>query len=100
MNDWACLTCRRAYAKGQPNQICGDCRRHMAYGVIVYACVGNGVGLEVLDALSTLMGTATRLRRQHNREVFDEQREAHRDASAAYSEGLAHGQGHSRGDVL
>lgn len=89
--DWRCLVCRRSWAKGQPDQTCSDCRRHVAYGVIVAACVGNGVGYDVLDALATVMGTTTRLRRQHNRELMDEQRAAQHDVRDAYVEGLENG---------
>lgn len=93
---WSCRVCHRAYAKDQPDRVCADCRRLQAYGVLVDACVGNGFGYDVLDAIATLMGTTTRLRRQHSRELMDEQRGAQRDAREAYHDGLDHGRQEGR----
>lgn len=95
--DWRCRVCRRAYA---PNATCVDCQRLQAYGALIAFVLDEhqvpgrltAQGCDLLDAVASLMGSVTRLRRQHNREVSDEQRDAQRDARSAYHEGFVEGQ--------
>lgn len=47
--------------------------------------------LDALEAISDLLGEQQRTRRAHTRELLDEQREARRDARAAYQDGLING---------
>lgn len=108
MSTWACTVCRRNYAKGQADQVCLDCQRLTSYGAIVdvldalwRGAIAGGTAdyrrqlalrrLEALDALAAVMGTTTRLRRQHNRELLDEQLAAQRDSRAAFDDGIAQG---------
>lgn len=94
--DWLCVHCRRNHAQGHPEGLCVDCLRHRAYGVIIANAIGNGHGYDVLDALATLMGTVTRLRRAHNKEMADEQREAARGALDSYASGRIDGRSEGR----
>lgn len=93
--DWRCVVCRRLYAKNEPDRTCSECRRHLAYGVLVELIVDSAMSgaaeCDALNALATVMGTATRLRRQFNKDLRDEQRAAQRDARDAYADGQANG---------
>lgn len=101
MSSEFCRHCRRVWVP-QPLDLCGDCRRHQAIGVVVLAVLelraSNPLAfLTALESVSELLGVVTALRRQHNREIFEEQRGAQRDARAAYDEGRLEGT-RERGD--
>jgi hypothetical protein len=91
-----CRICHRNWNFSPQEQPCEECLRLIAYGVLVDACLAHW-NLTALEALSRLMGTTTRLRREHRKEMFAEQREAQRGARDAYSEGVDVGR-HERSD--
>lgn len=67
--------------------------RLRAYGRIVEALAGPSridqidVRLDALDAVADLLTDDVRIRRAHNREMIDEQREAQRAVRDAHTEG-------------
>lgn len=88
-----CQTCRYRYSQ-DVTKPCSECHRHLAIGVLVQMLIWNKPGralspgeLTALDAIADLMGTATRLRREHNRELREESKAAQQDSRDAYQEG-------------
>ncbi len=72
------------------------CARRRRYGVIIEALFDLAhPQYDALDAFADVMRDRHALLRQHRRELFEEQRGAQRDATAAYHEG--HRKGYSEG---
>jgi thymidylate kinase len=86
MGAW-CTHCRSCWAMS--GVLCERCRWMAALGVLVQSVDPTDV-LE-LDAIAFLLIERAMTRHRHNKEMFEEQRGAQRDARSAYDEGLADG---------
>lgn len=87
---WGCFTCH--WTEGDvlclhpwlKQPVCEYCRFYVALGVLVDL---SNPTWHRLEAVAELLTLHARTRRQHNREMREEQRDAGRTANEAYAEG-------------